>query len=201
MRLILVRHGETACNVRDVWHGWDDCALTERGLEQAQAIAARLADEPIDAVYCSDAPRALQTAQAVAGPHGIRPIPDPGLRERNAGAFEGVATTEVVARHPRIWEERNADYWGWSPPGGETFRQVLERVEAVLERIAAQYPDGTVVLVTHMGPVRVLISRLAGISLAGTYELSFPSTCLSIFSIGDGAGTVELLNDAAHLPQ
>src|SRR5579872_5203496 len=119
MRLILVRHGETACNLEDIWHGWDECDLTERGREQAAAVGARLALEPIAAVYSSDVPRALQTARAIASPHGLEPIPEPGLRERNAGDFEGLRMSEVEARYPTVWEDRAADFWGWGPPGGE----------------------------------------------------------------------------------
>src|SRR5437588_1248938 len=113
MRLILVRHGQTACNLREVWHGWDNCELTEAGLRQAEQTAARLAREPIAAVYSSDSRRALQTARAIAAPHGIDPILEPGLRERNAGEFEGVGVDEILTRHPTVWEERNADFWGW----------------------------------------------------------------------------------------
>src|SRR5438270_11029723 len=116
MRLILVRHGETACNLDNTWHGWDDCELTETGLAQARAVGERLANESIDAVYCSDSRRAIQTAQAVAAPHGLEPIPLEGLRERHAGEFEGVLVEEIVAQNPTVWEERAADYWSWSPP-------------------------------------------------------------------------------------
>src|SRR5579872_5738221 len=109
MRLILVRHGETVCNVQEIWHGWDACELTARGLAQAAAAGMRLAQEPVAAVYSSDAPRALQTARAIAGPHRLQPIPEPGLRERKAGEFEGVPVSEVEARFPAVWEERAAD--------------------------------------------------------------------------------------------
>src|SRR5947209_7891923 len=126
-RLILVRHGQTACNVADIWHGWDDCELTETGLSQAQAVGERLAGESVAAVYSSDSPRALQTARAIAGYHDLEPVPLPALRERHAGEYEGISIPDIVNRNPRIWEERNADYWNWSPPGGERISCVLER--------------------------------------------------------------------------
>lgn len=198
MRLILVRHGQTRCNTENVWHGWDSCELTAVGLAQAEAVAARLAGERVDVVYSSDSLRALQTARAIAAPHGLAPVPDPGLRERNAGDFEGRLVDEVVARHPGIWEERAADYWGWSPPHGESFRTVLTRSLDVVNRLRAQHDDGTVVVVTHMGPLRVLISHFAGIPLAQTYETSFASTGVSIFSLDGGGPRVEVLNDASH---
>src|SRR5438270_463330 len=112
MRLILVRHGQTNCNVENVWHGWDDCELTAEGQLQAEAVATRLTGEPIEAVYSSDSRRALQTAAAIAAPHGLYPVPDAGLRERHAGEFEGLTMQEIVSRHPTIWQDRDADLWG-----------------------------------------------------------------------------------------
>lgn len=199
MRLILVRHGQTACNVQDVWHDWDDCDLTETGRQQAAATATRLAGERLDAVYSSDTPRARQTAAAIAAPHRLMPILDPGLRERHAGEFEGVPIPDVLARHPTVWDDRAADFWGWRPPGGESFHEVLTRALAVVERLQAEHDGGTVAVVTHMGVTRALISHLAGMSLAGTYDLPFPSTGVSIFTLEGDAVQVETLNDASHV--
>ncbi len=199
MRLILVRHGETPCNEQDIWHGWDDCELTPRGLAQAKAVAERLADEHVDAVYCSPSRRALQTAVAIAQPHGLIPMVEEGLRERNAGDFEGLAIPEVEAVCPTVWQDRDADLWGWSPPGGETFAQVLRRVQETVERLRERHEGQTVVIATHMGPVRVLICDLAGISIDESYRMPFPSTCVSVFDLGNESPRVIMLNDAAHV--
>lgn len=199
MRLILVRHGETACNIDEIWHGWDECELTALGLAQAEAVARRLSDERLDVLYSSPSRRAMQTAQAIGRSHGLEPIPDAGLRERGAGDYEGIAVDAVVAANPRIWEDRAADYWNWRPPGGESFQQVLDRALETIERIRAEYPRKTVAAVTHMGVVRVLMSHFAGIPLAETYTMEFPSTGISVFRWDAGAVEVELLNDAAHV--
>lgn len=199
-RIILVRHGQTTCNVNDIWHGWDHCELTETGRGQAQAVAARLRTESIGAIYSSDSRRAQETAEAIAAPHRLLPIAEPGLRERRAGEFEGVPTAEVVARHPTVWQDRNSDYWGWHPPGGETFRQVLERALQVVERARREHPGETIVLATHMGVARVLISRLGAIPLEDTYREPFPSTGVTIFAFEDnGVVRAEVINDAEHI--
>jgi broad specificity phosphatase PhoE len=169
------------------------------GREQALAVGARLRDEPIVAVYSSDLPRAVQTARAIAVPHGLVPIPEPGLRERNAGVFQGMKADDVVTQHPDSWEERARDKWGWSPPAGETLRQVLERALAVIDRLRERFPDGTVVVTTHMATKRALISHLAGIPIEDTFEMEFPSTGVSIFTFdGDASPTVVMLNDSTH---
>lgn len=199
MRLIVIRHGQTACNVENVWHGWDECELTDEGLAQARSAGERLASEPITAVYSSPSRRALQTAEAVATPHGLTPITDPGLRERHAGEFEGVVVEEIERRHPTIWDDRNADYWNWRPPGGETFRQVLERTLAVVDRIRARHEGETVTLVTHMGPARFLLSELGHIPMEQTYEIEFPSTGITVFQLDGNQSSVEMMNDAGHV--
>jgi alpha-ribazole phosphatase len=199
MRLILVRHGQTNCNVEDVWHGWDDCELTAEGQSQAEAVATRLAGEPIVAVYSSDSRRALQTAAAIAAPHGLHPIPDAGLRERHAGDFEGLTTQEIVSRHPTVWQDRDADLWGWGPPGGEAFQTVLERGLAVIHHLAERHPHETIVAVSHMTMVRALLCRLGHIPLAETYTQPFPSTGVSILTIEGDESRLEVLNDASHV--
>lgn len=199
-RIIVVRHGQTTCNVNDIWHGWDHCELTETGREQARAVGKRLQSEPIGAIYSSDSRRAQETAAAIAAPHQLLPIVDPGLRERRAGEFEGVPTSEVVGRHPTVWQDRDADYWGWHPPGGETFRQVLDRALQVVDRARREHPGETVVLATHMGVARVLISRLGTIPLADTYRNPFPSTGVTIFAFDDNGGVrAEVINEAGHI--
>ncbi len=198
MRLIVVRHGQTACNVNNMWHGWDECALTAEGEAQAAAVGTRLAGEPITAIYSSPSRRARQTADAVARRHGLGPVVEPGLRERSAGDYEGVSVAEVERVRPTIWQERDADLWGWRPPGGESFREVLQRTTEVLDRIRACHPDETVALVTHMGPARMLLNHLTGTSLEETYRMTFPSTSVSIYRFDGSDVTVEALNDAAH---
>jgi alpha-ribazole phosphatase len=198
-RLILVRHGQTTCNIEDIWHGWDDCELTPLGLSQAEAVAERLADEPLSAVYSSDSRRALQTAAAIARRHRLKPVSMAGLRERNAGEYEGLRAEEIVARNPRIWAERDADFWNWSPPGGETFYQLLDRAMRAITEIRERHAGQTVVAVSHMATTRALISHLAGIPILDTFKLEFPSTGVSIFRLSPGATEVETLNDGAHL--
>ena len=200
MRLILVRHGQTACNVDDIWHGWDGCELTGEGLRQARAAGERLAGEPIEAVYSSDIRRAWQTAEAIAAPHGLTLIPEPRLRERNAGRFDGLSVADVTMQNPTVWEERARDYWNWRPPGGESLRDVLGRAMDAIDRIRREHPDGTAAAVTHMATKRALISALANIPMERTFDLDFPSTGVSIFQFdAAGTSTVEVLNDAAHM--
>jgi broad specificity phosphatase PhoE len=199
MRLILVRHGQTPCNLHDIWHGWDECELNEAGVAQAEAAATRLAGEPIEAVYCSDSKRTIQTASAVALRHGLTPIPDPAFRERSAGRFEGLTIDRVLAIQPNVWDERSSDFWGWRPPNGETLKEVLDRVLAGIARVRAEYPQATVAIATHMNPVRTLISHYTGVPLEATYEMPFPSTGVTIFDFNGDDVRAEVLNSDEHV--
>jgi broad specificity phosphatase PhoE len=198
-RLIVVRHGQTECNLKEIWHGWDECGLTDEGLAQAEAAGRRLAEEPIAAIYSSPSRRALQTAEAVAERHGLQPVAEPGLRERHAGEYEGVPMPEVERRNPTIWQDRAADYWNWRPPGGESFAEVRDRTMAVVDRLRREHEGETAALVTHMGPARVLLSALGGIPMAKTYEMEFPSTGVSIYKLDGDTAHLESINDAGHI--
>src|SRR3954470_7385192 len=100
MRIIAVRHGETEWTAAGREIGQLDSALTPKGVEQAERLAVRLSRLKIDAVYSSDLGRAMATAAAIAARRGMQVIPDPALRERHMGIFQGLTTAEIDARHP-----------------------------------------------------------------------------------------------------
>src|SRR5690349_22768651 len=99
-RIIAVRHGETAWNVDTRLQGHLDIELNDRGLWQAQRVADALADEPVAAVYSSDLARAWQTAQAIAQRHDLAVQPEPRLRERAFGHFEGRTFLDIERELP-----------------------------------------------------------------------------------------------------
>src|SRR4051812_29901432 len=97
--LFLIRHGETAWNAESRFQGQQDSPLTLLGIAQAEAAAAHLAAHQLNALYSSDLPRTLQTAQPIALATGLAVVAEPALRERNLGLFEGLTRAEVEERH------------------------------------------------------------------------------------------------------
>ena len=97
MKLIIVRHGETVWNAEGREMGQLDAPLTERGLDQIRQLADRIGREPVAAIYSSDIGRALRTAEAIAGTCHVAVQPEPGLRERNMGIFQGLQQTPSIA--------------------------------------------------------------------------------------------------------
>ena len=155
-RLIAVRHGETAWNVDTRIQGQLDIGLNATGVWQAQRAGSALADEPIGVVYASDLSRAWQTAEEIARPHGLAVQPEPRLRERAFGNFEGLSFAEIEATLPvqaRLWRERDPEF---EPEGGESLLMFRDRVTGVAAELAARHPGELVVLVAHGGVMDVL---------------------------------------------
>ena len=146
---LLVRHGEADWNVERRVQGHSDRPLTQTGFAQAQALADQLADEPIDAVYSSDLARAHDTARVIADAHGLRVETLPELRERDFGTWEGLTDDEVFDRFPQA----RTGSWG----DAETREELEARIVNAISRIASRHLDGRVLVVTHGGPLRVLI--------------------------------------------
>jgi len=147
--LLLARHGETDWNRAHRVQGQTDIDLNAAGRAQAEALAEGLADARLDAVYSSDLARARETAEAVARRRGLEVVADPDLREKNFGSWEGLTDVEIAERFPDAVRGR----WG----DGETTEEVADRVLPAIERIRARHPGEAVLVVTHGGPIRVIL--------------------------------------------
>ncbi|VTU18514.1 Phosphoserine phosphatase 1 [Variovorax sp. PBL-H6] len=156
-RLIAVRHGETAWNVDTRIQGQLDIGLNDTGLWQARRLGQALVDEPIAAIYASDLARAWETALEIARPRGIEVQPEPGLRERAFGHFEGRTFADIDASLPeqaRLWRTRDPAF---APEGGgESLLAFRERVTGIAGQLAQRHPGELVVLVAHGGVMDVL---------------------------------------------
>ena len=172
-RIIAVRHGETAWNVDTRLQGHLDIELNDKGLWQAQRVAQALAQEQIGAVYSSDLARAWQTAQAIAEHHGLTVQPEPRLRERAFGDFEGRTFLDIERELPEQaerWRKRDPEF---APPGGgESLLQFRARVTAAVAHLAARHPGELLVLVAHGGVMDLLYRAATG------QELQAPRTWL-----------------------
>ncbi|MBQ5494641.1 MAG: histidine phosphatase family protein [Prevotella sp.] len=133
--IFLVRHGETVDNARQIMQGQTQGELNQRGREQAEQVARRLASEPLDAIVASDLHRAIQTAEVIAEPHGLSVVTTPLLRERDWGTFTG-----------RFIPDLRNEVW---PDDIESEEALLERARSFLINMTATYPGKRVVAVGH----------------------------------------------------
>jgi probable phosphoglycerate mutase len=199
---LLLRHGETEHSVGRRFSGRSDPELTARGLAQAQAAARRLAawpGAPISAVLCSPLSRARVTAGTAAAALGLDPVVDEGLVETDFGAWDGFTFAEVQQR----WPTELAAWLGSpevAPPGGESFADVQLRVRHARDRVLARHPGRTVLLVSHVTPIKLLLRQALDATPALLYRLHLDIAGLSVVDwYPDGAAVVRLVNDTSHL--
>jgi len=196
--ILLVRHGQTDWNLAHRWQGHIDIPLNETGRRQARLLARRLETLPIKAIYTSDLIRASETANIVAEPLGILPIPDPALRERNGGKFQSLTFDELEEQYPETWPRVRLE--NATPPEGESLFEVAGRLTATYEAIARRHTGQLVLLVSHGGALNLLIATIVGLPLGKTARISLRgNTGLSIVEIGDNGGRLVALNDTHHL--
>ncbi len=161
--VVVVRHGQTEWNEQGRWQGRLDSPLTELGRKQALEARRIVMQQPIHAVYSSDAGRAMETARIILGELELPIVPHPALRERDYGVYEGLTAAEIEERYPGT---RFRDVGGsretWAPPKGETMAQVRERVRSFLLDLVQSHAGETVLLVTHSGVVRAVDSLCRG---------------------------------------
>ncbi len=160
LRLLLVRHGATALSDAGRFCGATDPPLSAEGRRQADRLRRKLAADPVEAVVVSPLRRSRETA-ARAWP-GLTPREDPDWAEMRFGAWEGLKADEIRSRWPREWDAWMADPLGARAPSGETGAEVLARVRAGLARLAAGRAGGAVAVVTHGGPIGLLLCQAEG---------------------------------------
>ncbi|MCM0757079.1 MULTISPECIES: alpha-ribazole phosphatase [Sporomusa] len=197
-KLIIVRHGQTLWNLERKYQGHSDIALTDTGLKQAQAVAERLAEEAIAAVYASDLSRAYKTAGYIAAKHNLTVHTVPQLREIKFGDWEGLTYEEISVRWPgllgKLWTTPDE----LQIPGGETFHQLKARAYTAIEKIVADHPDQTVAVVAHGGTIGTILCAVLDIHLNHVWSIRQDNTAVNIIEYYDGRPTITLLNCVSH---
>lgn len=202
LRLILVRHGETELTSGRRYSGRGDVRLSQRGAEQAKAVATRLAGlvPAAEAVLSSPLQRCLTTAEAIAGAVGHDQVTvEADLVECDFGAWEGLGFAEVTERYP-------AELAAWlgspavAPPGGESFRDVGERVDRFVTQVRQRYGSGVVIAVSHVSPIKLILRDALAAGDAFLHRCYLTPTGVSTIDFyGDGAIAVRAVNETAHL--
>lgn len=196
---IVVRHGETAWNAQSRIQGHLDSPLNEEGLAQALLVGERLGNERFDHLYCSDLGRVLQTAQPIVDRTGRQPRLTARLRERHLGLFQGLTGVECK----RDWPDDYARFHARDPdhvvPGGESIRQVYQRVSAFFDEIAAAHAGERIVAVTHGGVLDALYRHAMAVPLERVRDFSVYNASLNWLIWRDGRWTIERWGDISHL--
>ncbi|AWZ15401.1 bifunctional RNase H/acid phosphatase [Streptomyces sp. ICC1] len=200
---VLLRHGETALTPQKRFSGsgGSDPELSAAGRRQAAAVAESLAARgTIQTVVSSPLRRCRETAQAVADRLGLEVTVEEGLREVDFGAWEGMTFGEVRERFPD-----DLQAWLDSPKaaptgGGESFASATRRISATRDRLLAAHAGRTVLLVSHVTPVKILVRLALGAPPEALFRMELSAASLSAVAYyADGNASLRLLNDTSHL--
>ena len=196
---LLLRHGETPMSVQKRYAGRSDVPLTDTGVLQAAAAAKRLASAGIGVIVTSPLLRATQTAQEVAEVTGAPVVTDQGFRETDFGAWDGLTFAEVRQRWPAEVTTWLADP-AVAPPGGESLVEVGARVTEALHRVLAGHQQQTILIVSHVTPIKTLVAAALLAPPAALYRMHLDVAALcEIDWYADGPAVLRSFNDTGHL--
>lgn len=201
-KLLLIRHGETYDNYNRIFQGQGGEGLNARGKDQVKRLAARLSAPQrihLHALYCSDLARARETAEILGQALGLPVIQEPGIREVDLGAWQGLDDDEVAIRFPDEWE-------AWTSGrdikrgGGESYAEVKIRVAGALERLIDKHHGQVIGAVSHGAAIKVFVAHVLGLPLERLrFFMAATNTALNLIEIDERGAKLVIWNDAAHL--
>jgi broad specificity phosphatase PhoE len=202
-RIILVRHGQTAWNIGsgagERFRGQVDLPLDNTGQAQARALAERLADHPLVAIYSSPLKRAVETARPIAQQLGLPVQPLAGIMDINYGNWQGLSPAEVAMAYPDLYPR-----WLEIPhrvkfPNGESLRQVRLRGMVALKEVCTRHETEVILLVAHQVVNKVLVCAMLGLGNSHFWRIRQDNACINVFEHQDGVFTAVRINDTCHL--
>lgn len=172
--VIFVRHGVADYPEDKLYDEKKDPDLSPEGRHQAGELARWLKGQEVAALYVSPQRRTLSTAQAIGQAMGLSPDVSPDLKERNMGVWEGLDFSEVMAHYPTEYQSWKADPVGFRPSGGESITDLATRIHQAVERIITRHGGKTVVMVSHVGPIRAAVAEALEMPLRHYRRLTIP---------------------------
>ena len=190
--ITFLRHGQARNNVERTLTGRrPGVPLTEYGEEQARYAARLLASMDIAAIYSSPVQRAMQTARIVAEHNSLDVVPDDRLIEIDMGGFTDMKYDDLMAKHGNVFLRFYQDDAEFARLGVETFSSVRARVRDMVEYVLERHRGENIVLVTHMDPIKAMLSTVLDISPDSLHRIIIANGSLNVFPV-DGVGHVSL---------
>lgn len=187
----LLRHG--ACQGGEIFRGATDVALSDEGWQQMHASVAQMPAGAWDAVFCSPLRRCREFAEQLAAERGLPLTVDDDWRELSFGSWEGSLRDEVMAQQAEAVRAFYMDPAGHPPPGGEAGDALQQRVLQAWQRVLSQASGQRVLVVTHGGVMRALLTGLLAMPLQQMFALDVPYACLTGLHHVERAGRTRLL--------
>lgn len=197
MLLLLVRHALTDSTGKRLSGQTPGIHLSQAGRAQAEATAGRLAALRLAAVYSSPLERCLETAEAVAAPHGLAVTPIPGLLEVDYGRWTGRPLAQLS--RTTLWRRVQQAPSSVRFPDGESLEEVQRRVVGAIDDMSARHRAGTVAVVTHAEAIRLALAHFAGVHIDLFQRLVVHPGSISALALGDGMPRILRVNDTGTL--
>lgn len=197
-KVYLIRHGETEWNAKGKYLGLTDIPLNNNGERQAKALSSFLSKERIDAVYSSALTRTIQTARIIAEPHELEVSKISELNEVDFGEWDGLTYFEIKERYSNLaddWLNKTSEV---QITGGETWSHFKKRVVSGLRKILNENENKNILIVSHGGPIKAIISEVLGLSLTSFWKIRQDRGAINIVEFFDEGATITLLNDTYY---
>lgn len=180
--VIFLRHGQAKNNIERILTGrTPNIPLTEKGIEQAKKTAKFLEQMNIAAIYSSPIERAKHTAEIVAQHNSLDVTIDDRLIELDMGKFTGVPYDDIFTSHGNVFMKFYNGELEIAHNGVETFAEVKKRILSIVDHVVEKHPDQNVVLVTHMDPIKAMLSTVVDLTPTNLFELIIANASLNIF--------------------
>ena len=194
-QIIFLRHGQAKNNTERILSGrTPGVPLTDKGITQAQQTAELLEHMNISAIYSSPIQRAKHTAEIVGKHNSIDVTIDDRLIELDMGKFTNVPYDEIFSSHGNVFMKFYDGELEIAHNGVETFADVKKRVASIVEEVIEKHPDENVVLVTHMDPIKAMLSEVVDLSPTNLFELIIANASLNLFREKDGKFSLSGIN-------
>lgn len=199
MKLVLVRHGETHWNrERRVQGGSSDVELSDVGIKQAKKLASFLSNEKVTAIASSPLKRAVSTGEAIARRHQLSIEVDDALREIEVGELEGLDASTLSTTFSNFLMQWWEGGGGEKLPGGESLVELQERSWATMQRLLAEYKDGTIVVVSHYFVILAIMLKALDLPLRYFTKFKVDPASVSTLEFADYGTRLVLFNDTSY---
>jgi probable phosphoglycerate mutase len=197
---LLIRHAVNDWVSTGRLAGWTPgIHLNQEGKIQAEALAERLANVPLAAIYASPLERTMETAEAVAVYHPkLTVYPLEGVGEVRFGDWQGAKLSKL--RRERLWETIQVYPSRAQFPGGEAIRQAQARAVDALESLVAKYPNQRVAVVSHSDVIKLLVAHYIGAHVDFFQRIDISPASVTIIHLGQGRPFIARVNDTSHVP-
>lgn len=192
MKIYFVRHGETEMNAKNMFYGWHDVDINEKGIEQAEELRATFREIPLDAIYSSDLLRARHTAEIIAEGREVRT--EAAFRELYYGKWENRTWEDMTEQDRAALRQWRTDWTNCVMPEGESFAAFYARVTEGLVRIIRENKGKHILIVSHNGALSAMHCHLTGAGPKGFWNFNSKQGHYSAVWVSEGKLTYDCLN-------